>query len=73
MDNIQGVASSSELPIATPMNIPMMAETAERELYISATYHLIPLDSRTAKSPVKIKLQLSTPCMYGWHFRSIWI
>ena len=32
MDNIQGVVSSSELLIATPMNIPMMAVMAEREL-----------------------------------------
>jgi len=54
MANIQGVASSSELPIATPMNIPTMAVIAERKLYVSATYHFIPLDSRIAKSPVKI-------------------
>jgi len=52
--NIQGVAPSSVLPIATPMNIPIMAVMAERKLYNSATYHLIPLDSRIAKSPAGI-------------------
>ena len=51
MERIQAVESSLAFPIATPTNIPTIAEMAERELYINATYHFIPLDSRMAKSP----------------------
>ena len=51
MASIQGVESSLALPIATPMNIPIMAVMAESVLYINAIYHCIPLDNKMAKSP----------------------
>ena len=51
MESIQAVESSLAWQIATPMNIPTMQVMAESVLYINATYHFIPLDSKMAKSP----------------------